>query len=196
MKESKKTLEQRLDQIQIEIDKKDFRKNKGMGNEIGYYIFDYSEREELKVREYIKYLKEKNNPNITGYKLLVYDLYDLMIDYIEKEGLLEKCINMEEEYGLEYLIISVAELLNMDDSRNFFTDYIEENTPENAVVFITGVGKIFPFVRAHDILNKLSQVFDRAPVVLFYPGKYDGQTLILFSEFEDNHYYRAFPLVK
>jgi hypothetical protein len=189
------TLEERLDQIEKKIKKEDFRKNKGLGNEIGYYIFDYPASEELKVREYIKYLKEKNNSDVVGYELLVYDLYDLMIDYIEEEDLLEECIHMEKEYGMEYLVSSVVELLNMDQNNNFFTNYIEENTPENAVVFITGVGKIFPFVRSHDVLNKLGQVFDKAPVVLFYPGKYDGQTFMLFSEFKDDHYYRAFPLV-
>lgn len=189
------TLEERLDQIEIEISKEDFKANKGLGNEVGYYVFDYPASEELRVREYIKYLKEKNNPDIDGYELLIYDLYDLMIDYIEEEGLLDACIQMEEETGLEYLISSVGELLNMDQNENYFTNYIDANTPENAVVFITGVGKIFPFVRSHDILNKLHQVFDRAPVVLFYPGKYNGQTLMLFSEFKDDNYYRAFPLV-
>jgi hypothetical protein len=191
-----KTLEERLDQIEIEINKEDFRQNKGLGNEVGYYVFDYPASEELRVREHIKYLNEKNNPNITGYEILIYDLYDLMIDYIEEEGLIEACINMEEEYGLEYLISSVVELLNMNQDENYFTNYIANNTSENSVVFITGVGKIFPFVRSHDILNKMHQVFDRVPVVLFYPGKYDGQTLMLFSEFKDDHYYRALPLVK
>ncbi|MBV1818928.1 DUF1788 domain-containing protein [Clostridium cochlearium] len=191
-----KTLEERLNQIEIEISKEDFRKNKGLGNEVGYYVFDYPAAAELRVREHIKYLKQKNNPSITGYELVIFDLYDLMLDYIEKEGLFEACIQMEEEHGLEYLISSIVELLNMDQNENFFTNYIEETTPNNAVVFITGVGKIFPFVRSHNILNKLHQVFDRVPVVLFYPGKYDGQTLMLFSEFKDDHYYRAFPLVR
>ena len=189
-------LEERLNQIEIEISKEDFRKNKGLGNEVGYYVFDYPASAELKVREHIKILKNKNNPNITVYELVVYDLYDLMLDYIEKEGLFEACVQMEEEQDLEYLISSVVELLNMDQNENFFTNYIEENTPDNAVVFITGVGKIFPFVRSHNILNKLHQVFDRVPVVLVYPGKYDVQTLMLFSEFKDDHYYRAFPLVR
>ena len=189
-------LEERLNQIEIEISKEDFRKNKGLGNEVGYYVFDYPASAELKVREHIKILENKNNHNITGYELVVYDLYDLMLDYIEKEGLFEACVQMEEEQDLEYLISSVVELLNMDQNENFFTNYIEENTPDNAVVFITGVGKIFPFVRSHNILNKLHQVFDRVPVVLVYPGKYDGQTLMLFSEFKDDHYYRAFPLVR
>ena len=54
-----KTFEQRLDQIEIEINKKEFREHKGLGNEIGYYVFDYEPSKELRVREHVKYLKEK-----------------------------------------------------------------------------------------------------------------------------------------
>lgn len=188
-------LEERLDKIEYAINQDDFKTNKGLGNEVGYYVFDYPAEEELKVRQHIKYLQERNNPDVTGFELVVYDLYEMMIDYIEEEGLLEACIQMEEEYGMEHLISSVADLLHMGTDENYFTQYIEENTCDNAVVFVTGVGKIFPFVRSHDILNRLHQTFDRLPVVLFYPGKYNGQTLILFSEFKDDNYYRALPLI-
>ncbi len=191
-----KTIEEKLDLIEMAINKEDFRKNKGLGNEIGYYVFDYEPTEELKVRNHIKYLKKKNNPNITGYELIIFDLYDLMLDFIEEEGLYQACIQMEEEYGLPYLVQSIIELLKIGKSQNSFIKYIEDHTPENAIVFIIGVGKVFPFVRSHNILNELHQVFDRVPVVLFYPGQYDGQKLILFSEFKDDHYYRAFPLIK
>lgn len=188
-------LEERLDKIEYVINQDDFKSNKGLGNEVGYYVFDYPAKEELRIREHIKYLQERNNPNVTGFELVVYDLYEIMIDYIEREGLLEACIQMEEDYGIDYLITSVVDLLHMGSDENYFTQYIEENTGDNAVVFVTGVGKIFPFVRSHDILNRLHQTFDRLPVVLFYPGKYNGQTLILFSEFKDDNYYRALPLI-
>lgn len=191
-----KTLDEKLNLIEIEIDKADFRINKGRGNEVGYFVFDYNPSEELRVREHIQYLKEKNSPNIKEYELVIFDLYDLMIDYIEQEGLYDACVEMEEEHGLEYLIKSVVELIKMGRDDSYLTRYIEDSTPDKAVVFITGVGKIFPFVRSHDILNELHQVFDKVPVVLFYPGKFDGQTLTLFEEFKDNNYYRAFPLIR
>ena len=126
----------------------------------------------------------------------MYDVYDMMLDFIESEGLLEACYEMEADDGMDYLVESVSALLEMNEDHNYFSRYIEENTPENAVVFIVGIGKIFPFVRSHKILNNLHQVFDRVPVVLFYPGKYDGLSLMLFSEFKDENYYRAFELVK
>lgn|SRR5699024_1899077 len=188
-------LQDKLDKIEAEINKESFQSNKGLGNEVGYYVFDYPAEEELRVRNQLDYLKKRNNSDVSGFELVIYDLYDIMIDYIEKEGLLEASIEMEAEYGMDYLISAIVELLQMNLESNYFTDYIEKNTPENAVVFVTGVGKIFPFVRSHDILNRLHQTFDRLPVVLFYPGKYDGQSLRLFSEFKDDNYYRALPLI-
>ena len=191
-----KTLDEKLIMIEEVISDEDFRKNKGLSNEVGYYIFDYPAEEEIKVRRYLENLKNKNKTKPQGYELKIYDLYDIMIDLIEEEGLLESCIEMEEIDGMDYLISSVYDLLKMDYDSNYFNTYIEENTPDNSIVFITGVGKIYPFLRSHGILNKLHLVFDRVPVVLFYPGKYDGQSLMLFSEFKDENYYRAFPFIR
>lgn len=191
-----KSLEERLDLIQTEIEKPSFRENKGLGNEVGYYVFDYPAEAELRVREHVNYLKKKSNPDLDGFELKVFDVYDIMLDFIEEEDLLEACYEMEAEDGMDYLIESVSALLEMNQNDNYFARYIEEHTPKDAVVFITGIGKVFPFVRSHKILNNLHQVFDRAPVVLFYPGKYDGLSLMLFSEFKDDNYYRAFELVK
>jgi hypothetical protein len=72
---------------------------------------------------------------------------------------------------------------------------IVAETPEHAVVFLTGVGKVFPFVRSHNVLNNLHQILDSVPVVMFYPGNWNGQTLSLFGTINDGNYYRAFPLI-
>ena len=55
-----KTLEERLDTLERIIKKPSFRESRGLGNEVGYYIFDYPAEEELRVRERIKYLKNRN----------------------------------------------------------------------------------------------------------------------------------------
>lgn len=189
------TLDERLKKIKKIISEQSFLSNRGNSNEVGYYIFDYPAEEELKVRKYIYSLVKDNKENDDNYNLKVYDLYDIMIDLIEEEHLLESCIQMEKENGMDYLISAIYDLLQMDNDFNYFRNYIETHTPDNSVVFITGIGKIFPFIRSHGILNKLHLVFNRAPVVLFYPGKYDGQSLVLFSKFKDENYYRAFPLI-
>ena len=185
-----------LGKIESEIGKTSFLNGKGLGNEVSYYVFDYDPKDEILVREYIDKLVKKDKEFGDGYKLKVYDVYNLMIDLLESEGYLEDCFEMEKNDGMNYLVESVNDLLRMNDDNNYFAEYIEENTPEKAIVFLTGVGKIFPFVRSHKILNNLHQIFDRSPVVMFYPGKYDGQSLELFGEFKDDNYYRAFSLIK
>ena len=189
-------IEKRLAKISKEIEKKTFLEKKGLGNEVSYYIFDYSPKDELKVREYLEEVS-KNKKLINGeYKIIHYDVYDIMIDLLEEEGYLEACMEMEKNDGMDYLVGAVNELLRMSDDNNYFAEYIENNTPEKSIVFLSGVGKIFPFVRSHKILNNLHQYFDKVPIVMFYPGRYDGQSLSLFEEFIDDNYYRAFPLVK
>ena len=188
--------EKDLGKIESEIGKTSFLNGKGLGNEVSYYVFDYDPKDEILVREYIDKLVKKDKEFGDGYKLKVYDVYDLMIDLLESEGYLEDCFEMEKNDGMNYLVESVNDLLRMSDNNDYFTEYVEENTPEKAIVFLIGVGKIFPFVRSHKILNNLHQSFNKAPVVMFYPGKYDGQSLELFGEFKDDNYYRAFPLIK
>ena len=189
------TLEERLDQAETIIKTESFRRNKGLGNEVGYYIFDYPPEKELVVRERIAYMQGKNNRGTDGFDLKVFDLYDLVIDILEAEGFLEQCFRFEKKKGMERIIKAVGNLLRINDENSLIVKHIQENTPEDAVVFLTGIGKCYPILRSHKVLNNLHQAIDRVPVVLFFPGKYDGQELVLFSEIKDDNYYRAFKLV-
>ena len=189
------TLEERLDQAETIIQTESFRRNKGLGNEVGYYIFDYPPEKELVVRERIAYMQGKNNRGTDGFDLKVFDLYDLVIDILEAEGFLEQCFRFEQKKGLDRIIKAVGNLLQVNDENSLIVKHIHENTPAEAVVFLTGIGKCYPILRSHKVLNNLHQAIDRVPVVLFFPGKYDGQELVLFSEIKDDNYYRAFKLV-
>lgn len=189
------TLAERLDQAETIIKTESFRKNKGLGNEVGYYIFDYPPEQELVVRERLAYMEGKNNRGTDGFDLKVFDLYDLVIDILEAEGFLEQCFRFEQKKGIERIIKAVGNLLQVNDENSLIVGHIRENTPADAVVFLTGIGKCYPILRSHKVLNNLHQAVDRVPVVLFFPGKYDGQELVLFSEIKDDNYYRAFKLV-
>lgn len=61
-------LDERLDRVEEIIKKPSFRKNKGLGNEVGYYIFDYPAEKELLVRERINYIKRKNENSCDEYQ--------------------------------------------------------------------------------------------------------------------------------
>ena len=190
-------IDARLNKIEEIITEKAFLENKGTGNEVGYYIFDYSPKDEVFVRNHIRFLTNKFGGSSSGTKIVEFDLFELMIHILEQEGYLETCFELEKENGYMDMAGDVANALGLDstDELNLIVTHILENTPEGCVVFITGVGKCFPIIRSHNILNNLHQVLDTVPVVLFFPGQYDGQELQLFGTVKDNNYYRAFKLV-
>ncbi len=189
------SLEERLDKAERMVRSASFRENKGLGNEVGYYVFDYPADKELMVRERIQYMKTKNSRGTDGFELAVFDLYDIIIDLLEQEGFLEQCFQFEKKHGMARIIKAVGNLLQINDDESLIVRYIQERTPQDAVVFLVGVGKCYPILRSHKVLNNLHQAIDRVPVVMFFPGKYDGQELVLFSEIKDDNYYRAFRLV-
>ena len=177
------------------MQKPSFRQNKGLGNEVGYYIFDYPAEQELLVRERIEYIKKKNEQSTDDCRIVEFDLYEIIIDILKSKGYLEKCFEFEKNKGFERITKSVGNMLRITAKDSLIVRYIQEHTPEKAIVLLTGIGKCYPILRSHTVLNNLHQVIDYVPVVMFYPGKYSGQDLLLFSEIKDDNYYRAFKLV-
>lgn len=190
------TLEERLDKAEAMIKKPSFRKNKGLGNEVGYYIFDYPPEQELLVRERVEYIRKKNEQSDDEYRIVVFDLYEIIIEILKEKGYLEKCYEFEKKRGFDRITKAVGNMLRITAKDSLIVNYIRERTPEKAIVFLVGIGKCYPILRSHTVLNNLHQVIDNIPVVMFYPGKYDGQELILFGEIKDDNYYRAFKLVE
>ena len=114
----------------------------------------------------------------------------------EKELEVRERVDFEKKRGIERIVKAVTNSMKVNDDDSLIVQYIKEHTPENAVVFLTGIGKCYPILRSHKVLNNLHQAFVRCPVVMFFPGTYNEQELILFNEIKDDNYYRAFRLVK
>ena len=186
----------RLDEMEIAIRKPSFRQSSGRANEVNYWVFDYPPERELEVRERIAYLKNKNQGGTAGFELVVFDLYDIIIDFLEQRGFMDKCYGFERKSGISRIVKAVNNSLKVNDDDSLIVQYIKDHTPENAVVFLAGIGKCYPILRSHKVLNNLHQAFVRVPVVMFFPGTYNEQELILFNEIKDDNYYRAFRLVK
>ena len=189
-------LNKRLDEMEAAIKKPSFRASSGKANEVNYWIFVYPPERELEVRERIEYMKNKNSKGTDDFELVVFDLYDIIIDYLEEKNFMDKCFQFEQKKGLDRITKAVNNSMKINDDDSFIVQYIKDHTPENAVVFLTGVGKCYPILRSHKVLNNLHQAFVRVPVVMFFPGTYNEQELILFNEIKDDNYYRAFKLVK
>ena len=185
-----------LNKVSARLSEEAFLSNKGLSNEVGIHVFCYDPADELKVRERIRELQETNTMLKFGYQLIVYDLYELILKLLKDEDVLDDLKDLEEEEGTDYVFASISDILKFDESDSLIVNYIVDNTPDDAVVFLTGVGKCYPILRSHKILNNLHQVMDHCPVILFYPGKYTGSSLHIFGEMKEDNYYRAFPIVE
>ena len=188
--------EQRMDLLEEEIKKPSFRHNRGLSNEVGYYIFDYPAEDELKVRERVEYIKNKMENVPDEYSIQVFDLYEIMIEILKSQGIFEQCFQLEKKSGFEKISHGIFNRLGIDSTDGLIIKYIEERVKEHSIVFVTGIGKCFPIIRSHTLLNNLHMVIDYVPVIMFYPGKYTGQELRLFNEIKDGNYYRAFKIIE
>lgn len=184
-------LNARLDQIIPKIKEDKFIEGRGLGNEISFYVFDYEPQYELVVRDYIQNIKKEFSYDGTNRRIVEFDLYKMLIEITKEKRIFDRIFDMEERQGKDALFKAMTTFAKPE----VFLEKIKEELDNHDVIFLTGIGKVYPFVRSHNILNNLQEVLDKTPVIMFFPGTYNGQSLQLFSKFTDDNYYRAFRLV-
>lgn len=188
-------LNKRLEDLENRMYKDEFIKGKGLSNEIRHFVFDYESKIELEMRKIINQLISKNN-SMNKNKIAIFDIYDIIINMLDEKGFLNKCYDFEKSKGFNIISQAINDFLRMeeDNADNILLKYIKENVNDNNVIFLVGIGKCFPIIRAHKILNNLHQYLDDIPAVLFYPGRYTGTSFSLFNKINDGNYYRAFKI--
>jgi len=200
------SLTERLNKILPRITSDEFLKGSGIGNEIGFYIFDYPPEQELRVREHIQFLVDhipRQRPNL---RVKHVNLFDFILDYLKNRKLLDKALQMQREKGNDALKTALAGPLHPQKLVPVFREVVKPE--EHDLVLVSGVGSVYPMLRTSTLLNNLQPVMGRTPLIMFYPGKYDQMTLRLFGKLslsvssegagkakKPEHYYRAFRLV-
>jgi Domain of unknown function (DUF1788) len=186
------TIEQRLQSLLPVLVDRRFLNNQGIGNEVGIYIFDYDPEHELTVQNYIRHLEDELRSSPHSLNVLNIDLYKVILHLLEERKVLEKVFSLEEKAGNASLADKIKPLIRPDR----ILESIEKTKLGNEqLIFLTGVGASYPLLRSHTLLNNLQSPIERTPLVLFFPGSYDGHELRLFNTLKDDNYYRAFPLV-
>ena len=187
------TIDKRLDLIKDKIKEETFIDGKGLGNEISFYIFDYDPKDELKVRDHVDYLiNDYFKAPHHNRRIIEFNLYDMFLEIAKEKKIYDQIFKMEEKEGKEFLYRALTTFARPE----IFLDKIKKEIGDHNVLFITGVGQIYPIVRTHNILNNLQDILeDKTPVILFYPGQYNEQDLQLFNKLKAENYYRAFRLV-
>ena len=194
------TLTSRLKQILPRVTSEAFLSSEGIGNEIACYIFDYPARDELRVREHIEVMKGRLASHHAELRVLHLNLLDVVLAYLRQRGLFEKVLKMQASKGDTAVLRALEGPLAAEKIRDFIAT--EHAPADHDLLLLTGVGSVWPMLRAHDLLNCLHSVMGKTPLVMFYPGSFDGTTLRLFgrttpatSKPGSKPYYRAFILV-
>ena len=170
------------------IQEEDFLKGKGLSNEVNIRIFCYDPKNEMVVRYFVEQLSSmdlKSNVQIV-------DLYETFLSICEDKRILNRIPQLEEKRGKEFL---EKQFEKTCDAKTFAKKVIDSFDGNNDLLMITGVGKAFPFMRVHALLNALQEDFNEKPIVVLYPGAFDGHYVKLFNRLKSNEYYRAFNMI-
>jgi len=196
------------------MESRSFRTNSGLAGEQPYYIYDYPPMQEIEVAEHIRQLANRLQTMTPKYdgdyapQVLTLDLYDISLEILEKRGILDRILKREEQrhkvvssdVRTDKFLRLLDNVLGADANHlpDAIRDHYEQARAEGGadIVFITGIGKVYPYVRAHTLLNALQGRIDDRPLVLFYPGTFtrsavSGSVMSLFNCLPGDNYYRA-----
>jgi len=188
-------LNDRLKELETRILDLSFRIGGGTANETNFWIVDYDAADEMQVRDHVDFMIKRIKNAQDKINIKIFDLYDIIIDVLEEKGYLDKVMQMEQSKGSSEVIEPIKRALRLTlDSDLVVAKILESLELEKDIIFITGVGKAWPIIRSHTILNNLHSKIDKNPIVMFFPGHYTSK-LSLFGEITDDNYYRAFKLI-
>lgn len=193
---STRPLPDRFDHLLRLMSSPRFRQKQGLGNEVPFFICPFDPQETLEMQRTAVQLASRLRQD--GVRVLEINLYDLAIELLQQRGIWQRILEMEESVSKDEL----KELLQgVLDPEHHLAPAIAARMSQQPfdILFITGVGEVFPYIRSHNVLNNLQSIAKDQPTVLFFPGQYthsleSGASLDLFGRLHDDKYYRAFNI--
>ncbi len=175
-----------------------FLKMQGLGNEIPFFICPFKPARLDDMNKL--YGQLSNQLKRKSVQVLRIDLYDLAIELLKTRGIWDQILETETEITKSEL----KDLLQgvLDPEHHLIPAIAEKMQKDDFdVMFLTGVGEVFPYIRSHTVLNNLQSTAKEKPTIMFFPGEYSqsdekGSSLNLFGKLIDDNYYRAFNIYK
>ncbi|MDZ7801878.1 MAG: DUF1788 domain-containing protein [Trueperaceae bacterium] len=182
----------RLERLPDVLARHDLYESKGIGNEVNFHVFAYPPEAASVVEGYVPRLVQRLADK--GLQAFVFDVFQEMIAILRESGHLEQALDLERDKGTPALAKAVRKMLHAQALAARLQERRREQPHD--VILISGVGGAYPLVRAHQLLNNLHSDVEDVPLVLLYPGSYDGTAFRLFERLDDENHYRAFVLVE
>jgi Domain of unknown function (DUF1788) len=173
-----------------------FLQKEGLGNEVPFFICPFDVSVSVDVTRLQKQLV--NRLEQSGIRVLEINLYDLSIEIIKDRDIWDQIIELEPTVSKDEL----KELLQgvLDPETNLVPAIATKlKNNDFDILFLSGVGEVFPYIRSHHVLNNLQSTAKEKPTLMFFPGAYthtleSGASLDLFDRLHDDKYYRAFNI--
>ncbi|WP_219999355.1 DUF1788 domain-containing protein [Nitrosomonas ureae] len=193
---AKMPMQDRFQHLFTVISGQRFLMKQGLGNEVPFFICPYEPERSVEMERLQRQLV--NRLDQAGIRILEINLYDLSIEILKDRDIWEQIREMEESISKDQL----KELLQgVLDPETHLVPAIAAKLEKNDfdVLFLSGVGEVFPYIRSHNVLNNLQSTAKEKPTVMFFPGGYthsleSGASLELFGRLHDDKYYRAFNI--
>ena len=188
------SFDERLNQILPRVTSRDFLDSKGLGNEIGFWIFDYPPDRELGMRSFLYgTVLPAIAKQLPALRAETIDLLQLVTGLLEERKLLVKTMDMQLRNGDDSTLAALRSVLKEDKIAQKIAS--QHDISNLDLLILTGVGSVYPMLRTHTLLSALHPIMGNTPLLMFFPGRYDGHSLRLFNSLAEDHYYRAFRLV-
>jgi hypothetical protein len=189
-------MQERFQHLFAVISGQRFLNKQGLGNEVPFFICPFKPEEAIEMEKLQRQLV--NRLEQAGVRVLEINLYDLSIEILKNRGIWEQILEMEESVSKDQL----KELLQgvLDPEANLIPAMATNLANSDFdVLFLSGVGEVFPYIRSHNVLNNLQSTAKENPTIMFFPGAYthsleSGASLDLFGRLHDDKYYRAFNI--
>ena len=191
------TRKERAEHLYRVITSERFLTKQGLGNEVPFFICPFPAEEGLTmIEDRLDLIERFGHAGVTALDL---NLYDISLGLLEERGILEDVLAAEADMEKSEL----RELLQgvLDVHEHLIPKIAEAIAAQpHDVIFLSGVGEVYPFIRSHNVLNNLQSTAKDKPTVLFFPGSYThstatGGSLDLFGLLHDDKYYRAFNIL-
>lgn len=176
-----------------------FLKMQGLNQEVPFFLCPFSVKQKLEIEDMLPQLTKRiREANINVVEI---NLYDLCLEYLQKNDLFEQLCEIEQDTEKGYFLESLQSILDIESILIPEIEQIIAVSNKIDVLFLTGVGEVFPYIRTHNILNNLQRVAKDFPTLLFFPGEYEqslekGASLRLFGKLPDDKYYRAYDITR
>jgi len=190
------TIAERFKHILSILNSERFLKMEGLGKEVPFFICPFAPKDSLDMVQMQEQLILTLSQS--GIRVLDINLYDLAIEILKNNGDWEELLMAEAEVSKKEL---KEELQSILEPQDHLVPAISKKMEQSDfdIMFLSGVGEVFPYIRSHNILNNLQSAAKEKPTLIFFPGSYthsleNGASLDLFGRLHDDKYYRAFNI--